>query len=245
MANSFSFVLDESNVYIWPLRTACSQHVTKQFERILTPDEMNRAERFQFSHHRQSYTVVRGALKFLIAGYIGASPAFVRLEYGKRGKPSIREHFGLNFNTSHSGGLAVFAFALNSEIGIDLELIRPLPDMCDLATRFFCREETEELMDVPADQRERAFFLCWTRKEAYIKAVGDGLYLALDSFRVTLHPDAPVAFVHLDHDRFAARAWSLHNVNVAPGYAAAVAYHSPTRIINLQPMLDPALLLEL
>ena len=103
----------------------------------------------------------------------------------------------MRFNISHSGGLAVFAFTLDCEVGVDVEEIRELKDLAEIAARFFCAEETAELMSLPADQRTAAFFRCWTRKEAYIKAIGDGLSAPLDGFAVTLGRDEPARLIHL------------------------------------------------
>jgi len=114
-----------------------------------------------------------------------------------------------------------------------------------VATHFFSREESEDLFSLPPDERERAFFLCWTRKEAYVKAVGEGLSIPLDSFQVTLRPGEPARFLHLNHDVSLAQAWTLHNLEVASGYAAALAYRDAPRLVRLQPLIEMEELLNL
>jgi 4'-phosphopantetheinyl transferase len=128
---------------------------------------------------------------------------------------------------------------------VDVEQVRPLEDMTKVSSHFFSREESEELLSLPPDERERAFFLCWTRKEAYVKAVGNGLSIPLDSFRVTLRPGEPSRFLHLDHDVSAAQAWTLHDLEMANGYAAALAYRDAPRPVQLQPLLGMEELLTL
>ncbi|MBZ5607013.1 MAG: 4'-phosphopantetheinyl transferase superfamily protein [Acidobacteriia bacterium] len=165
--------------------------------------------------------------------------------YGPKGKPALVTPAGVSFNTSHSGGLAVFAFTPGCELGVDLERIRPLPDLQDVAQRFFCSEETSDLLALPAGQQERAFFLCWTRKEAYIKATGDGLSVPLDAFRVELRPGEAARFIHVAHDVKAAKAWTLHDLDFGPDYAAALAYQDAERPLTVFRPADPADLLAM
>ena len=128
---------------------------------------------------------------------------------------------------------------------MDIERVRPLKDMTKVASRFFSREEAAELLSLPPDEREPAFFSCWTRKEAYVKAVGNGLSIPLDSFRVTLRPGQPARFLHLDHDASLAQSWTLHNLEVTSGYAAALAYRDAPRPVHLQPLQGMEELLSL
>ncbi len=127
---------------------------------------------------------------------------------------------------------------LGFELGVDVEAIRPLPDMQELAARFFSREEAEDLSGVAPALREEAFFAAWTRKEAYIKAVGAGLQIPLDGFRVTLRPDEEARLVHIGGDRHKAGEWNLHSFHPAEGYMGAVVYSGPKRRISLFPVVD-------
>jgi 4'-phosphopantetheinyl transferase len=231
-------------VHVWPVRTVASNEVTSWLERVLAPDEKDRAARFKFNHLRHSFILARGALRILLGCYLKASPASIQFKYGSKGKPTLAAPPLLDFNASHSGGLAVFAFTASCEIGVDVEHIRPLPDMQNIADRFFCSEEAAELMSLTANQREHAFFLCWTRKEAYIKAIGDGLSAPLDDFRVTVQPGQPAQFIHIAHDANDAKDWTLSDLELAPNYAAALAYRDAQRPIVVSPVINPAELLS-
>ena len=237
------FELASRTVHVWSVPTVASAGISLRFERTLSPDERERADRFRFAYLRESFIVARGALRVLLGRYLGLSPADIQFTYNGKGKPALAAPSGLCFNASHSGGLALFAFTPNCEIGVDVEQIRPLPDMQNIANRFFCSAEASELATLSANQRTSAFFLCWTRKEAYIKAIGEGLFEPLDGFRVTLQPSQPARFMHLPHD--ALGAWKLHNLHVVPGYAAALAYRDAERPVALSPLNDPADLLSI
>ena len=138
----------------------------------------------------------------------------------------------------------MFACTIGCKVGVDIEQIRGLRDMQSIAGRFFCSEEATELMSLIADQRELGFYLCWTRKEAYIKAMGDGLSARLDSFRVTLRPGQPARFIHLADGSSSAEEWTLHDLQLAPNYAAALAYHDMERPVVLSPVIDAAEVLD-
>jgi 4'-phosphopantetheinyl transferase len=230
---------------IWILPSHASDAACAKFERVLAPDEKTRAERFRFERLRKSFITTRGALRCLLGSYLSMPPAEVEFRYGSKGKPALAAATDLDFNATHSGDLAGYAFTSGCEIGIDLERIHPLAEMQNIAARFFCREEAAEIASLPPDEREPAFFRCWTRKEAYIKAIGDGLSAPLDEFRVTLHANEPVRFLHLAHDINAAKAWTLHDLPLASGYAAALAYRDLERPLSLFQLTDPAELLDI
>jgi 4'-phosphopantetheinyl transferase len=234
-----SFHLSGRSVHVWPVRTEAPTAVADGFELHLSPDEKGRAAQFRFEHDRNSFVIARGVLRILLGRYLHISPVSILFKYGSKGKPALAGSAGIDFNVSHSGGLAVFAFTAGCEVGVDVERIRPLPDMQSIADRFFCSEEAAELMSLTANQREHGFYLCWTRKEAYIKASGDGLSASLDSFRVTLRPCQPARFIHLANDTSAAEAWTLHDLRLASNYAAALAYRDTERPIVILPIVDP------
>jgi 4'-phosphopantetheinyl transferase len=129
-------------------------------------------------------------------------------------------------------------------VGVDVEQIRPLQDIQSIADQFFCSEEATALRSLKANQSERGFYLCWTRKEAYIKAIGDGLSAPLDGFRVTLRPGQPARFIYLAHGTSSAEAWLLHDPQLAPNYAAALAYRDKKRPVTLLPIVDSVELLS-
>ncbi|HMF75353.1 MAG TPA: 4'-phosphopantetheinyl transferase superfamily protein [Bryobacteraceae bacterium] len=240
-----SFELTGPEVHVWSVRTEASNTVIGQFEQFLAADEKHRADRYRFEHLRNSFVLARGALRILLGCYLDVSPAEISFSYGPKGKPVLAPRASVDFNASHSGAVAVFGFTDNCEIGIDVEQIHPLDEMRNIANRFFCPEETEDLMTLTADQRQRAFFLCWTRKEAYIKAIGDGLSAPLDSFRVTLQPSQSARFIHVGHDTDAAKAWTLHDLQFGPNYAGALAYRDIERPVAVLPLIDAAELLNI
>src|ERR1700720_2972058 len=129
-------------VDVWTVRLASSDSVAAHLEAALAPDEVTRADRFRFPHLRRSFIVSQGSLRVLVAGYLGITPREVQFSYGARGKPGYIDPAAIQFNLSHSGGLALFAFTAGCELGVDIEQIRPLEDMGDIASRFFCSEET-------------------------------------------------------------------------------------------------------
>lgn len=244
-----SFQILEREVHVWPVAIRGTDSTAAGFESFLSPGEAGRAAAFRFEDLRRSFRLTRGALRLLIGRYLKIPPEQVLLRQGSQGKPGLACQAGagpdLEFNVSHSGTMALFAFTLGCEVGVDVERIGPLEDMARVARHFFSREETEDLLALPPGERQRAFYLCWTRKEAYVKAVGNGLSIPLDSFAVTLRPGEPARFLHLDHDQSLARAWMLHNLEVMLGYVAALAYRDAPRPVRLQPVLDMGELLDL
>jgi 4'-phosphopantetheinyl transferase len=142
MTSGSSFELSGRGVHVWTLRIAASRDDAARFEPILAPDEKDRAARFRFDHLQRSFIVTRGALRRLLGGYLNRAPASLLLVYGAKGKPALEPTAGIHFNVTHSGGLAVFAFTAGCEIGVDVEWIRPLAEMRDIAGRFFCAGET-------------------------------------------------------------------------------------------------------
>lgn len=235
-----SFELMGSEVHIWTLPTRASLAVAEMFELVLARDELDRAGQYRFSHLRESFVIARGALRCLLGRYLDIHPTRIRLIYGSNGKPALEAGAHLQFNMTHSGGLAAVAITEDCPIGLDLEKIRPLSDMQQIADRFFCSEEAAEIMSLPPGDREHAFFRCWTRKEAYIKAIGDGLSAPLDGFRVTVLPSVRAHFVHLGHGTTDADAWTLHDLCMAPDYAAALAYRDRQRSLSIFPIVDLA-----
>ena len=189
----------------------------------LSADERERARRFRFDRDRRRFTTARGLLRRLLGRYLGRDPAGLRFAYGPRGKPSLGEGHGLRFNVSHSGGLALLAFAWDRELGVDVEEEREVREAADIARRYFSPREEEELRRLREDQRQAAFFRCWTRKEAFIKATGDGLSRPLDAFDVTLRPGEPARLLRVAGEPEAESRFWLEDLRPAPGFAGALA----------------------
>jgi 4'-phosphopantetheinyl transferase len=220
-----------------------TDQVLAAFSRLLTPAETVKAGRFRFEHLRRSWVLARGALRLLLGAYLSIDPADIRLRFGTRGKPELDMPGDIAFNLSHSGAMALFGFTQNVEIGVDIEHVHPVGDMLGIARRFYCKEETSDLMSLDPAGQEAAFFHCWTRKEAYLKAIGEGLYEPLNGFRVSLGPDEPARIVHIGNSVTAAAEWSLHDISCIPEYAGALAYRGAPRPVTMLRQISPAELL--
>ena len=195
----------------------------------LSADEKDRAARFYFEPDRNRFVAARALLRDLLGRYLGLDPAALVFGYGPRGKPSLAG--GLRFNVSHSGGLALLAFSEDRELGVDVEQERPVPEAESIAERYFSPGEGRELGRQPAAERPQAFFRCWTRKEAFIKATGDGLSRPLGDFEVTLAPGEPARLLRVEGDPEEAGRWWLEGLEPAAGFAAALAVRGrPTRV---------------
>lgn len=197
-----------------------------QLAGLLAPDEQLRANRFHFERDRQRFIAGRAILRTILGRYLGCAGSELQFSYGPRGKPALAKPAAeppFYFNLAHSGGLAVIALAHQQEVGVDVEQIRPITDIEQIVRRFFAEQEQATLLALPVEQRETAFFNGWTRKEAYLKALGDGLARPLDQFCVTLAPGDPVRLVSINGVGDDASPWLLESFDPAPGYAAAVA----------------------
>jgi 4'-phosphopantetheinyl transferase len=204
-------------------RLTAEKDFLDQLRQMLSPDEKERARLFRFDEHRNSFIVSRGLLRIILGKWIGAESLAIRFIYSSRGKPAVPNSHRVRFNLSHSGDFVVYALAMGQELGVDVELIRPVENMEDMAQHSFSAEECRELSTVPHDRRTKAFFDCWTRKEAFIKAIGHGLLYPLDRFQVTLLPDEPAGFVSINGRPGSETQWSLHDVSPVKEYAAALA----------------------
>jgi 4'-phosphopantetheinyl transferase len=220
-------------IHVWQARLDRDADTVKRFESTLSPDESARANRFHFEKDKNHYIVGRGVLRERLGKYLGQAPASLEFSYGEHGKPALagaNAASGLSFSLSHSGGLAVYAFAKERNLGIDVERIKPDFVSEDIARRYFSAHEAEDLLSLPPEERPEAFFRCWTRKEAYLKARGAGLQIPLDSFSVSLLPGQPAEFLGGVEP-----CWVLAAFATAEGYAAAVVHDGPPCAIQIQP----------
>lgn len=213
-------LLGAEEVHVWCVPLDPPEEEVRRCAALLSPDEQARAARFRFEKHRREFTVGRGMLRTLLGRYLDADPRRLEFGYGPHGKPVLASG-GLRFNLSHSGSLALYAVARERELGVDIEEHRPLDDAEQIAERFFSRAENEAFRALPPELRNEAFFLCWTRKEAYIKAIGEGLSLPLHEFDVSLAPGEPARLLGA-RDAAQALRWTLRGLDPAPGYAAAI-----------------------
>jgi 4'-phosphopantetheinyl transferase len=188
---------------------------------LLSPDEQVRAAKFYFDEDREHYRYGRAILRTLIGQYEQIEPTAVPFVYGEHGKPGLAGG-DLRFNLSHADGVALIAFARGREIGVDVERVRPLSDADRVARRFFSEREYGEYTAVFDAQKPQAFFNCWTRKEAFIKAIGEGLSCPLKSFDVSLLPGEAAQLREIRGSETAAAHWTLHSLDPLPGYVSAV-----------------------
>ncbi len=188
---------------------------------ILSEDERARAARFHFESDRHRFIAGRAALRRILAAYLDRAPADLVFALGHHGKPAL-ENLGLDFNLSHSGGCGLIAVTRGRRVGVDVERIRTDFACEEIARRFFAPAEVDALAASAPHEYATAFFRCWTRKEAYVKARGDGLTLALDRFEVTLEAAATRALASCLDDPSESSRWSLREIVPGPGYLGAL-----------------------
>jgi 4'-phosphopantetheinyl transferase len=221
-----SFHLESDEVHVWRATLDQPAPRVQSLWQTLAADEQARARRFYFEKDRVPFIIARGALRAILGGYLNINPDQLRFYYSPHGKPALASEVGggtLRFNVSHSHGLALFAISRGRDIGIDIEHIRPDFATEEIAERFFSPREVAALRALPIDAQAEAFFNCWTRKEAYIKAIGEGLSHPLDQFDVSLAPGEPARLLKTQRNPQQAAQWSLQELSPGPGYAAALA----------------------
>jgi 4'-phosphopantetheinyl transferase len=214
------FELKRDEIHVWRACLDCEEKVLLQFETTLASDEKVRANRFFFQRDRESFVVTRGILRTLLARYLDRPPVQFEFDYSPRGKPSLRAgSIGcpVQFNVSHSHGLALLAFSVGRQLGVDVELVRPNFAGDEIAERYFSSQEVMELRALPLPLRDEGFFLCWTRKEAYVKARGEGLHIPLGSFHVSLKPGQPERLQSMD-----SKDWRLLSLSPGPKHVGAL-----------------------
>jgi len=218
--------LEPGEIHVWAVPLDPSPAIVERLAASLAADEWERARRFRFDRHRRRYQVGRGVLRELLGAYLGMPAREVVFSYGPRGKPFLAGPAaagGLSFNLSNSHELALIGLLRGPEIGVDVELLKPMPDLEQIAERFFSASERAALRALPAEQKREGFFNCWTRKEAYLKAMGEGLAAPLDSFDVTLIPGEPPRMLTLKGDAERASRWSYRCFRPADDYIGALA----------------------
>ena len=213
----------ENEVHLWLAAVPDCLPDLETLREALNAEERERAARFHFKRDCERYIVARGVLRLLLTTYFGTSQ--FALTTNKFGKPLLQPpHDTLHFNVSHSRDLALFGFTRMGEIGADVECIRPDFATQEIANRFFAPDEAATLTQLGEGERAGAFFNCWTRKEAYIKARGIGLSLGLSTFTVTLKPGEAAALIRVDNDAGAPTRWTMLDLDVGAEYRAAAAF---------------------
>jgi 4'-phosphopantetheinyl transferase len=236
--NSGDLLLLPGEIHVWSAHLDCAGPLLERLAATLSVDETARANRFFFPRDRSAFIAARGILRHLLGSYLHRAPTDLQFAYQPRGKPFLAarsQDTPLEFNIAHSHGLALLAFSLGSSLGVDVEFVRSDFASEEIAERYFAPPEVAELRSLPPAQRPEGFFRGWTRKEAYVKALGDGLQIPLASFRVSLAPSQPAVLECADSGR-----WSLHSLSPAPDFAGALVAEGKDRHVRCwnRPMND-------
>jgi 4'-phosphopantetheinyl transferase len=220
------FTLPLEETHVWRVELGATESRRRACEICLSPDERSRASRFVFDRDRVRFVVCRGSLRAILARYLHASPTQIEFRYAVQGKPSLAPlpDRPLYFNVSHSGELALIALRARGEVGVDVEQLRPIEEAEAIAQRYFTPREHATLAGLPAAARIAGFFRCWTRKEAMLKATGEGIGVSLDAVEVSLAPDEPARVLGIrGRPEQEVAAWKLYHIEPAPGAVGAIA----------------------
>ena len=216
-------ILQTGTAHVWAVDLERETFDGHMLAETLSADEWGRADRFVYEKHRAHFVAARGYLRAILAKYMQCKPGELAFFYGEHGKPALASPWDksqLQFNLSHAAGLALIAISLRCKIGVDVEhLSRKVGHMQDIAKRFFAPGEYEQLCALPREEQRRAFFCCWTRKEAYLKAVGTGLAQSLKNFEVSLGRKAKLLWIKKGN----IEDWTLRHLEPAKGYVGSVA----------------------
>jgi 4'-phosphopantetheinyl transferase len=218
--------LGSDEVHVWRFELDLPDPVIDSHFAVLSQDERERAQRFVFKKDRSHYIAARAAVRRTLGRYLQADPASLQFVYAARGKPSLSPQdpaSELKFNVSHSAGIALLALSLSRDVGVDVERIRDDFPGLAIAHQFFTAAEYAALSSIEPARMHEAFFNCWTRKEAFIKAIGDGLSYPLKQFEVSLLPGEPARLLSIDGQAALAARYSLHGMVPRPGYVGALA----------------------
>lgn len=218
-----------NEVHVWRARLDVAWSWT--MDEALTLEDRARADRFRFESDRRKFCVARSSLRTILGRYLKIKPGRLQMETGEYGKPFFknrRETLGLRFNLSHSNQLALIAVTRDREVGVDIEYMRGDFVTDEVATHFFSPAEVAQFQTVPGELKTRSFFNCWTRKEAYIKARGEGMYCPLDQFDVSLMPGERARLLASRVDSGESNRWSFEELHPGAEYAATVAFEGQT-----------------
>jgi 4'-phosphopantetheinyl transferase len=226
--DNYSLLPDE--VHVWRASLDQPESSLRLFNETLSAEERARAGRYRFEADRKRSIIARGLSRLLLGRCLGRPPKQLEFEYNAFGKPSLarlsKTHASnpaLQFNVSHSGDVVLLAMAFDRVLGVDVERMREEMTSPEIAARYFSPAERQALFGLAPELRGEAFFACWTRKEAYLKARGDGLSLPLDRFDVAFTPGEPPRLLTTRHDPAEAQRYTLRALDAGPGYAAALA----------------------
>ncbi len=221
-----SLSIPGNEIHVWRISVLKPSETLKPLWDVLSEDERKRAGRFHFKKDKNLFIISHGALRNILSRYLKVEPCEIKYHADSHGKPKLHEEIktiDLRFNLSHSSGLAMCAVGLGRDLGIDVQFIKDGFRGREIAERFFSSAEVSELFILPQHQQGKAFFRCWTRKEAFIKARGMGLSIPLNQFAVSLAPGQPAALLNTRWDARETGRWTLEDIDAGQGYAAAIA----------------------
>jgi 4'-phosphopantetheinyl transferase len=226
-SSSRILTIDRDRVHIWRANLNLPREQVQKLINLLSFDELERANRYKFEKHRNRFIVARSTLRKILSIYLNIEPDRLEFEYSDRGKPFLVsfQQDNWQFNLSHSEELAVYAISTNNSIGIDLEYIRTMPDAENIAKRFFAGSEYQWISSFTGEAQTKAFFRCWTAKEAYLKATGEGIAGGLERLQINFADADLLQFKDLSN-------WLLHNFVPQPGYLATVAVENSNNAID-------------
>jgi len=217
--------ISKDEAHVWRASLDQDAKVIANLAALLSQDERQRAVRYHRPVDRDRFIVGRGILRRVLSSYLALAPGQLQFTYNEYGKPAVSDDQNdraLNFNLSHSAGLALYAITRGRVVGIDIEYIREDFATLEIAEHFFSKDEVRSLKAVPACLRAEAFFNCWSRKESYIKAIGMGVSYPLDGFTVSLAPDVAPALLKVDADECEPTRWQMYEIKAGEGYAASL-----------------------
>ena len=220
------FELHQDEVHVWASRLDPSTDLLARFGSVLSVEERERASRFRFDLHRNRFITGRGWIRLLLGSYLKMAPEQINFCYGDHGKPAVAkecDHKGLHFNLAHSDAIALAGVTPMGPLGLDVERVRVLKDVGELVQRFFSARENSIFQELSPEQKNVAFFNLWTRKEAWLKATGQGISQNLNRVEVSFLPGESARLLALPEAFRSGNTWSLHEMTPAPGFAAALA----------------------
>jgi 4'-phosphopantetheinyl transferase len=239
---TFHSFLDGSRIDVWHVPSArVSPAVVSDCYKTLSSQEITRARKYRTSDLRRSFVISRGFVRTVLGSYMNAAPRDIELVYGDYGKPHVINAAGLEFSVSHTKGHIAIACVQNCKMGIDIEAIRPTADLQAIAQMCFTPDEISQISRVAAGDSERAFYLCWARKEAYVKAIGTGLSRPLKTFQIELDLQRNAYVISMEpQEQRLLPEWTVRNIEIVEHCAAALAYNDRPRLTRLTTITEPS-----
>jgi len=240
------FILSSARIDVWEINLQKHDDSVELLKQVLSPDEVKRAERFKIKSKQNEFVLTRGCLRIILSTALGIDAKQLEFAATEQGKPYLKAPCPVDqricFNVSHSHGFALIAVSLDRDLGVDIERIQNRIDYASLAERFFNPDETKAIMAFPEDKRLEAFYVCWARKEALLKAIGNGISMGLGKFQVSVDPAKPASLVAALWDDFDKDKWWISDLEIHPEYAAAVAARGDRVEVQLRDLFsaDPS-----